>query len=106
MLTQNQLEVLGAAFEALQRVVLFGKDRGMIVCAHINPKDDSAWVGLENGPTLAFPFLYNLTQIGTDEVTDWESALKLGIDKIFNEKRASRIAELEAEIERLKKISL
>ena len=106
MLTQNQLEVLGAAYEALERVFLFGVERGIKILAHITPQEDTAWVGLANGPTLTHPFLMDITKSSIEKISGWESELKADIDRFFKEERKNRIAKLQAEIDRLKNLSL
>lgn len=104
MLTQNELEVLGAAYEAIEEITAYGKSEGIKVVGHISP--DSAWVST-CGPVemkIQRPFIYELISNPPtlDDIATWKQEaiedIKSGIENFSRR----RICELENELEILK----
>ena len=105
MLTQNQLEVLGAAYEAIVEITAYGKTEGIKVVGHISP--DSAWVstcGLVE-VKIQRPFIYDLisNSPALDDIAAWKQEaiedIKNGVENFSRR----RICELENELEILKR---
>ena len=106
MLTQNQLEVLGAAYEAIVEITDYGKSKGINVLGHISP--NSAWVST-CGPVemkIQRPFIYELISNppALDDIAAWKQEaienIKNGVE-ILSRRRL--ICELENELEILKR---
>ena len=104
MLTQNQLEVLGAAYEAIVEITAYGKTEGIKVVGHIS--QDAAWVST-CGPVemkIQRPFIYELISnpATLDDIAAWKQEaiedIKSGIENFSRR----RICELENELEILK----
>lgn len=104
MLTQNQLEVLGAAYEAIEEITAYGKAEGIKVLGHIS--QDTAWVST-CGPVemkIQRPFLYELISNPPtlDDIAAWKQEAIKDIKNGIENFSRRRICELENELEILK----
>ena len=104
MLTQNQLEVLGAAYEAIVEITAYGESKGIKTIGHIS--QNTAWVGTDGAAEIKIqrPFIYRLISNPPtlDYIAAWKQEaiedIKGGIEKFSHR----RICELENELEILK----
>ena len=105
MLSQNQLEVLGAAYEAIVEITDYGKSKGINVLGHIG--QNTAWVST-SGPTevkIQRPFIYDLISNppALDDIAAWKQEAIENIKNGVENFSRRRICELENELEILKR---
>lgn len=104
MLTQNQLEVLGAAYEAIEEITAYGKAEGIKVLGHIN--QDTAWVSTDGAAETKIqrPFIYELISNppALDDIAAWKQEAIKDIKNGIENFSRRRICELEKELEILK----
>ena len=104
MLTQNQLEVLGAAYEAIAEICDYGKANGVTMLGHISI-ESGAWVSC-NGPAcfkINNPFLSSLLNKSVESVKAWKGAAIHDIQECIKQYNEERIAALEKELDILRR---
>lgn len=105
MLSQNQLEVLGAAYEAIVEITAYGKSKGINVMGHIS--QNTAWVST-SGPAevkIQKHFIYDLISNppALDDIAAWKQEAIEDIENGIENFSRRRICELENELEILKR---
>lgn len=104
MLTQNQLEVLGAAYEAIEEITAYGIAKGIKIMGHIS--QDTAWVGIDGVAEIKIQrsFIDRLISNppALDDISAWKQAAIEDIKRGIKNFSRRRICELENELEILK----
>ena len=105
MLTQNQLEVLGAAYEAIEEITDYGIAKGIKTMGNIS--QDTAWVSTDGVAEIKIqrPFIYGLISNPPtlDNIAAWKQEAIEDIKRGIENFSRRRICELENELEILKR---
>lgn len=95
--------MLVEAYAACQRINQTAKEMGMALVMHINPINNEIWVsGISPAMTFRHPFFDDFINCKPSELYGWEQGIIDEIKGRISEVREKRVAELEAELAKLK----
>lgn len=102
-MNEQQNLMLAEAYAACQRINQAAKEIGVTLAMHISPIDNDIWVGGIN-PSMTFkhPFFNNFINRVPSKLYEWEKGIIDEMKGRISEARANRVAELEAELAKLK----
>lgn len=102
-MTEHQNLMLAEAYAALERIVAVGAAEGITINAHICVADNLLWVGAAN-PVWSFDssLFKDFINRVPSELYAWEQNIAKQIQERAHTEKAKRIAELEAELSKLK----
>lgn len=102
-MTEHQNLMLAEAYAALERIVAVGAAEGITISAHISMGDCVLWVGASNPSWLFESSLFkDFINRVPSELNAWEQNIVKQIQERAHTEKAKRIAELEAELSKLK----
>ena len=103
-MTESQKEMLAEAYEALQRIYAIGIEEKLELSVSISPDENRIWVGCGRPFPISFrePFFHKVLDKTPAELKAWEDDIRAEIKERSGGFKARRIAELEAEIAKLK----
>ena len=102
-MNEHQNLMLAEAYEACQRIVEAGKKEGLEISANICASSGVLWAG-GSSPIITFknPIFADFLNRTTSELFVWEDGIITDIKERMREHKERRIAELEAELAKLK----
>lgn len=102
-MNEQQNLMLAEAYAACLRINEAAEEKGMALAMHISPIDDEIWVsGINPSMTFKHPFFKNFINRVPSELYKWEKGIIDEIERRISEAREKRVAELEAELAKLK----
>ena len=102
-MNEQQNLMLAEAYAACQRINQAAKEIGMTLAMHISPVNDKIWVsGISPSMTFRHPFFDDFLNREPSELYGWEQGMIDEIKGRISEAREKRVAELEAELAKLK----
>lgn len=102
-MNEQQNLMLVEAYAACQRINQVAKEVGVALAMHITPINNEIWVSGSN-PMVSFrrAFFRDFINREPSELYEWEEGIIDEIKERITEVKAKRIAELEAELAKLK----
>lgn len=95
--------MLAEAYAACQRINQVAKEIGVVLAMHITPSENSIWAsGIKPAITFNHPFFNDFLNRVPSELYEWEKGIIDEIKERISKNKANRIAELEAELAKLK----
>lgn len=102
-MNEQQNLMLSEAYAACQRINQVAKEIGVTLAMHISPINDEIWVsGISPSMTFRHPFFDDFLNREPSELYDWKQRIIDEIRGRISEAREKRVAELEAELAKLK----
>lgn len=102
-MNEQQNLMLAEAYAACQRINQAAKEIGVALAMHISPINGEIWVsGINPSMTFKHPFFKNFINRVPSELYKWEKGIIDEIKERITAARAQRVAELEAELAKLK----
>lgn len=102
-MNEQQNLMLAEAYAACNRINEAAKEIGVALAIHITPHQNEIWVsGISPSMTFRHPFFDNFINREPSELYGWEKGIIDEIKERITAARAQRVAELEAELAKLK----
>lgn len=102
-MNEQQNLMLAEAYAACNRINEAAKEIGMTLAMHITPHQNEIWVsGISPSMTFRHPFFNDFLNREPSELYGWEQGMIDEIRGRISEAREKRVAELEAELAKLK----
>lgn len=103
-MNEQQNLMLSEAYAACLRINQAAKEIGVTLAVHISPvNNNEIWVsGLSPAMSFRHPFFDDFINRKPSELYEWEKGIIDEIKERISEVKANRVAELEAELAKLK----